>query len=319
MCEQHTSHVTFSRHLHALILLSHRHWLKFGVLRTSSQASSSCAHVVYLILRDSPLLLLAVHRPSYRLFYSPGGQRCGGQIPCALSLMRTLAPLPSTTLSHELDRLGNDAADEAADLGRRRVGPAVVDARRTLSGVCARWCPVIVDFHLFFIAISRAVVNHDGNDGTAPDPMVLSAGALPKRRRLVHAVRDLAMLPGPPAIWVGDCVKRSCCCHQCWGYCSWALHSWSSGEVGCFFFQDPCCERRIFGLVLPLTWSCQSFMSFWAGERLTFEKAHPRYLRPGRPIPVSAVSVWSRHWHLALLSFHRCYDAVTLFAAWWAR
>ena len=27
----------------------------------------------------------------------------------------------------------------------------------------------------------------------------------------------------------------------------------------------------------------------WAGERLTLEKAHPRYLRPGRPISVSAV------------------------------
>ena len=27
----------------------------------------------------------------------------------------------------------------------------------------------------------------------------------------------------------------------------------------------------------------------WAGERLSFEKAHPRYLRPGRPISVSAV------------------------------
>ena len=26
----------------------------------------------------------------------------------------------------------------------------------------------------------------------------------------------------------------------------------------------------------------------WAGERLTLEKAHPRYLRPGRPISVSA-------------------------------
>ena len=37
-----------------------------------------------------------------------------------------------------LDRLGNDAADEAADFGRRRVGPAVIDARRNLSGVCGR-------------------------------------------------------------------------------------------------------------------------------------------------------------------------------------
>ena len=28
---------------------------------------------------------------------------------------------------------------------------------------------------------------------------------------------------------------------------------------------------------------------FWAGERLYLEKAHPRYLRPGRPTSVSAV------------------------------
>ena len=34
------------------------------------------------------------------------------------------------------------------------------------------------------------MVNHDGGIGTAPDPLVWSAGALPKRRRLVHAVRD---------------------------------------------------------------------------------------------------------------------------------
>ena len=33
----------------------------------------------------------------------------------------------------------------------------------------------------------------------------------------------------------------------------------------------------------------------WAGDRLSLEKAHPRYLRPGRPISVSAVSFWSRH------------------------
>ena len=45
----------------------------------------------------------------------------------------------------ELDRLGNNAADEAADFGRRRVGPAVIDARRNLSGVCGRWYPVLLD------------------------------------------------------------------------------------------------------------------------------------------------------------------------------
>ena len=79
----------------------------------------------------------------------------------------------------QLDKVGNDAADDAADFGRRRVGHAVIDARRNLSGVCGRWYPVIIVLHRFFIAISRAVANHDGNDGTAPDPMVWSTGALP--------------------------------------------------------------------------------------------------------------------------------------------
>ena len=92
----------------------------------------------------------------------------------------------------ELNKFCNAAADGAADFGRRRVGPAVIDARRNLSGVCGRWYPVIIDLHRFFIA--------------APDPMVWCAGALPRRRRLVHAVRDLAMLPGPPTIWTGDWV-----------------------------------------------------------------------------------------------------------------
>ena len=50
------------------------------------------------------------------------------------------------------------------------------------------------------------MVNHDGGVGTAPDPLVWSAGALAKRRRLVHAVRDRAFLPGPPALWDSDWV-----------------------------------------------------------------------------------------------------------------
>ena len=94
----------------------------------------------------------------------------------------------------EVDRLGNAAADEA-DFGCRRVDPAITDARRDLSGVCRRWYPAILDLHRFFIAISRAVVNHDDCEGPAPDALVWSAGALPKRRRLVHAVHNHALLP----------------------------------------------------------------------------------------------------------------------------
>ena len=75
-----------------------------------------------------------------------------------------------------VDKLGNDAADETADYGRRRVGNVVIYARRNLSGVCCRWYPVLLDFHRFFIAISRSVVNLDGRGGTAPDPLVWSAG-----------------------------------------------------------------------------------------------------------------------------------------------
>ena len=43
----------------------------------------------------------------------------------------------------------------------------------------------------FFIAISGAVVNHVD-------------GALPKRRSLVHAVRDRAVLLGPMDTWSGE-------------------------------------------------------------------------------------------------------------------
>ena len=48
----------------------------------------------------------------------------------------------------------------------------------------------------------------------APDPIVWSAGSLPKRRRrrIVHAVRNLAMLPGPPAFWIGEWICQSGCC-----------------------------------------------------------------------------------------------------------
>ena len=127
----------------------------------------------------------------------------------------------------EDDTLGDDAADLAADFVRRRVGNAVIDARRNLSGICGRWYPVLLDLHRFFMAISRAVVNHDGRD-TAPDPLVWSAGALPKRRRLDHAVRDRAFLPGP-GIWDSEWVTipASVICAEDVAFL--AIYHWSLG------------------------------------------------------------------------------------------
>ena len=43
----------------------------------------------------------------------------------------------------DLDRLGNNGADEAADFGRRRVPWWIIDARRNYSEVCARWRPIV--------------------------------------------------------------------------------------------------------------------------------------------------------------------------------
>ena len=160
------------------------------------------------------------------------------------------------------DRLGNDAADEAADFGRRRVSPVVIDARRNFSGVCGRWYPVILDLHRFFIAISRAVVNHDGLGGTAPDPLVWSAGALRKRRRLVHAVRDRAFLPGPPGIWHSEWfqVPATAICAEdiaLWPYTPGLLVKWVS-----FLNSLHWLVGDLDLLVVFPMWNCSFFMSF---------------------------------------------------------
>ena len=89
-------------------------------------------------------------------------------------------------------------------MGRRRVDFSVIDASRNFAGVCGRWYPVILVLHRFFVAFSRTVVSHEDGAGTAPDPLVWSAGALPQRRRLVHAVRDHAFLLGPAGTWDGE-------------------------------------------------------------------------------------------------------------------
>ena len=158
--------------------------------------------------------------------------------------------------------MGNNAADEAADFGRRRVGNAVIDARRNLSGVCGRWYPVILDLHRFFI--SRAVVNHDGIDGIAPDPLVWPAGALPKRRRLVHATRDRAMLPGPPFVWDSEWVNVPASSVTAddtasWRYTTGLLDKWVA-FLGSLYWPADGLDLGV--LVVFLVLNCLLFMSF---------------------------------------------------------
>ena len=111
----------------------------------------------------------------------------------------------------------------------RRVPWWVIDARRNLSGVCSRWRPVVLVLHRFFIAISRAVVNHDGGVGTSINPLVWSAGSAPKRRRV--AVRNRAFLPGPHDLWFGSWITVavtpiSCRYFEVWPYSVGMLVKW---------------------------------------------------------------------------------------------
>ena len=112
----------------------------------------------------------------------------------------------------DLDRLGSNAADEAADFGRRRVPVHVIDARRNLVGFVVFGILLFVNFIVFLLLLLGLVVNHDDGSGTAPDPLVWSAGSLPKRPRVLHAVRDFAFLPGPVGIWDGDWVSSAVSC-----------------------------------------------------------------------------------------------------------
>ena len=45
---------------------------------------------------------------------------------------------------------GNEAADRAADSGRRRQLEHVMDARRGIQNASSFWYPIVLDLHSFF-------------------------------------------------------------------------------------------------------------------------------------------------------------------------
>ena len=104
---------------------------------------------------------------------------------------------------------------------------------------------------------------------------------------LVHAVRDLAMLPGPPAIWTGDLVHVPVAVINAEDVAHWP---YTPGVrvafLGSLHWPVGGADLGVGGVSYV---ELLVLYELWAGERLTFEKAHPRYLRPGRPISVSAV------------------------------
>ena len=61
-----------------------------------------------------------------------------------------------------LDKIGNDMADRAADFGRRRVQPSIIDLKRQVLSACGAWYPLFLTYTGSFIAIARKAVNRDG-------------------------------------------------------------------------------------------------------------------------------------------------------------
>ena len=189
----------------------------------------------------------------------------------------------------ELDKIGDDMADQAADFGRQRVGAALANDRKGFSDACKRWYPITLDLHQFFIAISRAVVNDDGRKGWllilwfGQLVVGISGGGLLKR------LEDYAMLPGPHRIWVG-------------GWFQWPVVHITGDDVARWPFS-PGCLVELAAFLSSLSWPSEvvdlgaggiSYVELlilyerWAGERLRIEEALPKYRRPGRPISVSA-------------------------------
>ena len=112
----------------------------------------------------------------------------------------------------EVDRVGNNEADAAADLGSKRVLYASTDARRLVNRACARFYPVAQELHRFFIAIARTALDNDGVTGATLHPVVWSAVANPKRSRVEQAVRNFAWLPGPVHLWASDWFRMLVAC-----------------------------------------------------------------------------------------------------------
>ena len=199
----------------------------------------------------------------------------------------------------EADKIGNDMADEAADFGRRRIGVDVLDSRREHAGACRIWYPITRNLHRFFIAIARVIVNVDGKGGTALDPLVWCFGAKGKRRRVMEAVRDFAMITGPQRLCVGSWFR-------------WPDIVTSGDDVGRWPFSAGALVK-LATFLSSLSWPSEvsdlgpggvSYVELlilyerWAAERLRFEDSIPKCRRPGRPISVSAaplcpdVDIW---------------------------
>ena len=104
--------------------------------------------------------------------------------------------------------------------------------------------------------------------------LVWSAGALRKRRRLVHAVRDRAFLPGPPGIWHSEWLQvpaTAICADDIalWPYTPGLLVKWVS-FLNSLHWPVGDLDLGVGGVSYV---ELLILYELWAGERLSLEKA----------------------------------------------
>ena len=103
-------------------------------------------------------------------------------------------------------------------------------------------------------------------------------------------------LPGPPGIWCSEWfqIPAAVVCADdiaLWPYTPGLLVKWVS-FLNSLHWPIGDLDLGVGGVSYV---ELLIMYELWAGERLSLEKAHPRYLRPGRPIFSVGFSVWSRH------------------------
>ena len=190
----------------------------------------------------------------------------------------------------EVDRIGNNEADAAADLGGSGLTMLLLMLVGFFGRACVRWYPVVQKLHRCFIAIARTALNEDGVAGTAIHPVVWSAAANPKRRKVERAVGNFAWLPGPANLWTSD-----------WSQVPVARIDGADVAVWPFSVGPLVKFANFLG---SLHWPCGAgdlgvggvsyfepliLYEKWAGERLVVDGAIPAGKREGRPISVLAV------------------------------
>ena len=188
------------------------------------------------------------------------------------------------------DRVGNDLADRAADLGRRRVLDPVVDVRSRFHSASCFWYPVVLELQRFFIAIARAAVNDDGHAGVALHPTVWSGGGPAKVRRVRISAWEFAWVPGPVGLWrhgsVGWPSIEVCDDDvEFWPYSTGLLVKF------CSFLSSLHWPSTVDDLGVGGVSYVELLILYerWAGERLVLEMSVPKSRRRHRPISVSAV------------------------------